>query len=204
MTIVRPTMTNLIDRTRLLVNDPRGTSQIFDDSDYQDVLDAGRTDVLNHSLRAVPTFTSGSLSYLNYYAEGWTDWEEDYVFKQYLSTPVTPSTFEPIAGHFVFAVSTLPPVSITGKSYDLYRAAADLLERWAAKWVLSYSFSSYGQTFSRAQAATALERLSKLYRQKQRPTVIVATRSDIAGGGTQQQRGGRGALNVDYYASGNG
>ncbi len=203
MTIVRPTMTNLIDRVRLLVNDPRGTSQIFDDSDYQDVLDTGRTDVLNHSLRAVPTFSGSSLSYLNYYAEGWTDWEEDYAFKQYLSVPVTPAVFEPIAGHFVFAASTPPPVSITGKSFDIYRSAADLLERWAAKWVLSYSFTSYGQTFSRAQAATALERLAKVYRAKQRPVTIMAMRSDLASG-DKQQRSGLGARNIDYYSSGNG
>src|SRR6478609_5828318 len=120
---VRPTMNNLISRTRALINDPGGTSQIFDDSEIQSVLDAGRVDVLNHSLRAVPTFSGSSLQYLNYYAQEWTDWEEDYVFKQYLSVPVTPAVFEPIAGHFVFAASTLPPVFITGKSFDLYRAA---------------------------------------------------------------------------------
>jgi len=194
-------MKALIARVRLLINDPSGASQIFADQDIQDVLDESREDIVNMSLLGKPTYSGSTISYLNYYSES-GGWEDDYVLKQYLTVTVTPSTVEPIAGHFVFAVTTLPPVYITGKLFDVYRGAADLLERGAARWmgVNSYDFSSDGQSFRRSQAADAFQKLATTYRMKQRARTISVSRSDLAGQGAETV--GLGARPIDYFAQG--
>ena len=198
---VRSSMTALIARVRLLVNDPivNATAQ-FADQDVQDVLDESRQDIVNQALLGKPTYTGTSIAYLDYYSEI-GGWEDDYVIRQYLTAPVTPVLSEPIAGHFGLATSTLPPLYITGKLYDVYRAAADLLERLAARWVLNYDFSSDGASFHRSQAAKGLHTLAKTYRMQQRPVTISTIRSDIASGPVSL---GLHAKEIDFYSSGNG
>jgi hypothetical protein len=118
---VRSSMAALIARVRVLLNDPAGASQVFDDQTIQDVMDEGRTDVVNGVLVAKPTYSGASIQFLDYYAT-LGDWETDYVLKQYLTVTVTPSAVEPIAGHFQFSATTLPPIYITGKTFDIYCA----------------------------------------------------------------------------------
>lgn len=199
---VRSTMAALISRVRLLLSDPAGTSQIFADQDIQDVLDAGRQDVKNLLLIARPTFTGSTIQYLDYYSE-LTDWEDDVIFKQYLVVSVTPSVSEPIAGHWQFATTTLPPIYLSGKTYDIYRAAADLLERQSAQWALRYSMSVDGQSLQRNQAFQSLQQLARSYRMQQRATSISLTRSDV-GTASTLVNGGLGPLEIDYLASGDG
>src|SRR2546421_10853666 len=153
---VRATMAVLISRVRTLINDPAGASQVFDDNTIQDVLDESRLDFQNEVLQYVPTYVSGTIKYLDYYHE-LGGWEDSPVLKQYLTTTVTPALSEPIAGHWAFTNNTFPPVSITGSVHDIWHAAADLLERMAARWVLQFNFSSDGQSFQRAQASHALQ-----------------------------------------------
>lgn len=176
---VRATMNNLIARVRILVNDPESASQIWTDQVIQDVLDASRVDNFNLVMTPQPTFTGSTIEYLDYFTS-LTDWEDDYVLKQFLVTQVTPSLAEVIAGHFQFSATTLPPVYITGKLYDIYRAAADLLERQAAQWVLRYDFSGDGQSFHRSQAVTMLTNLAQTYRAQQRPHSLSLMRTDLA------------------------
>jgi hypothetical protein len=198
---VRSSMAALISRVRLLINDT-GTTQQFDDQTIQDVLDEGRMDIVNQQLLGKPTFTGSLIEYLDYYSEIGGGWEDDFVLKQYLTVPVTPSSVEPIAGHFVFAQTTLPPIFITGKLHDVYRGAADLLERLSEQYALSFDFTSDGQSFRRSQAGPLLQTLAKTYRMKQRAISLKAIRSDIAGNDT-------GPLTlqpteIDYMGSGDG
>lgn len=67
---VRNSMTALIARVRLLVNDPivNATAQ-FADQDVQDVLDESRQDIVNQALLGKPTYTGTSIAYLDYYSE---------------------------------------------------------------------------------------------------------------------------------------
>ena len=181
--MARASMTNLITRTRELINDTDEEAPIWTDDQIQNVLDAGRADYRYLRLLPTPTYDSGTVRYLDYYAPI-GDWETDYTFSQWFTTAVTPATFEPIAGHFVFAESTLPPVYICGKSYDLYRAAADLLERQAAQYVLAYNVTANGQTLQRSQIGQAMRDLAKQYRMQQRPRTARLTRPDLANGGT--------------------
>ncbi len=200
--MARATMAALIARERILINDPAGASQIFSDDDIQAVMDESRVDYGNEVLQAVPSFSGATIQYLDYYHD-LGGWEDGVVLKQYLTQVVTPTTSEPIAGHWGFATSKFPPIYITGSLHDIYRAAADLLERWAAKWVLSYGFTSDGQSFQRQQAATMLQALAKTYRMKQRPRMIIATRSDLTAK-EQTLDNALAAHAIDYMASGNG
>lgn len=174
----RNTMASLILRIRDLINDPAGTSQTWNDNQIQDVLDESRIDVINGVMEARATFSGSTIQYLDYFTDAGS-WEDGMVLKQYLTVTVTPSAIEPIVGHFTFAVTTLPPVFITGKNYDIYRAAADLLERLAAKWVLSYDMTVDGQAVRRGQAVTNILNLVKSYRMKQRPGTIKMVRDDF-------------------------
>jgi hypothetical protein len=197
--MARSTMANLITRVRLLINDPSGGSQTWTDDQIQDVLDASRQDVLNSALTGKPTFSGTTIQYLDYFASQ-GDWEDSPVMKQYLTVVVNPSASENIVGHWTFAQSVLPPVFITGKSYDIFRAAAELLERWSAKLALNYDFTSDGQTFRRSQAGAALCNLAKTYRMQQRPTTISLVRADIGGDGGLTNP--LGPSELDYMASG--
>jgi len=198
---VRTTMAALILRVRLLINDPAGSSETFADQDIQDVLDESRVDVFNEPLIPKPTYTGATINFLDYWSQV-GGWEDGYALKQFLITPVTPSLLEPIAGHWQFAASTLPPVYITGSLHDVYRGAADLLERQAAMWVLRYDMTVDGQSLHRSQAALMLTKLAATYRTKQRPQSITAFRSDTR---TQSALAGigLGPTQLDYMGSGN-
>jgi hypothetical protein len=199
--MARSSMAALISRVRLLINDSTGGSQQFTDDEIQDVLDESRQDVVNQVMISKPTFSGSSIQYLNYYTP-LGGWETDYVLKQYLTISVTPASVEPIPGHFVLSTSTLPPIYITGKIYDVYRAAADLLERWSAIWVKRYNVVADGQNLQRGQMASALLKLADSYRMKQRAVSVRFTRSDIAAKGNPKLD--LGATPLDYMASGNG
>lgn len=198
---VRPTMAALIARVRLLINDP--SASVFSDQNVQDVMDETRVDYKNAVLIPKPTFTGSTIQFLDYY-HALGGWEDDLVIKQYLINQVTPATSEPIAAHWTFSTTTLPPLYISGKLYDVYRSAADLLERQAAMWVLRYSVSVDGQNLQRSQAASALQALAKTYRMKQRAGTIELHRSDVQGPDANLSGVGLGAVEIDYMGSGDG
>ena len=196
---VRTTMAALITRTRLLINDPAGASQVFDDQTVQDVLDESRQDIFNMPL--VPQWTfSGTTPQVLDYVTDLGGWEDGYVLKQYLTVLVTPTTLEPIAGHWGFSSTTLPPVFITGKLYDVYRASADLLERLAARWMLRYDATADGQVLHRSQAMTLIEKRIHTLRMKQRPMAVAGRRSDLVAPG--QAAVGLAPQEIDRMASG--
>jgi hypothetical protein len=196
---VRASLATIITRVRVLINDPAGASQQFTDQDIQNVLDDTRTDVSNVALTPFWTYTGGTVQYLDYYHD-LGSWDDSVVLKQFLSVVVTPSASEPIVGHWSFAVSTRPPVYLTGTTYDIYCAAADLLDRLTAKFMLNYDFSSDGQSFKSSQAVTMIQNLAKSYRSNQRPKSMGTTRGDLQGAGTASV--GLGATEIDYMGSG--
>lgn len=199
---LRSTTTDLIARVRLLINDLAGANQMWSDSDIQDVMDESRVDYRNAVLKAVPTFGNGTIAYLDYYHD-LGGWENGAVLKQYLTTTVTPASSEPIVGHWTFAESTLPPVYVTGSLHDVYRAAADLLERQSAQWMLRYSMTVDGQFLQRSMVIGNIQKIIQSYRMKQRPVAIRLIRTDLGTQGNILSNGiAPGA--IDYMASGNG
>jgi len=195
--MARASMAALIIRIRLMINDPAGGSQIWTDDQIQDVSDESRLDVVNMPLKPTITYDP-TIQYLNYFSDI-GGWETDYVILQNYGTTVVPSSAEPIAGKFTFSTNTYPTLTISGKQHDVYHAAADLLERWAAKKALDFDVVVGGQTFRQAQVADALQKLARAYRAQQRPATITMRRSDLAGRGARNLLEPRG---IDYMANG--
>lgn len=174
---VRASMADLITRVRTLIADPAGASQVFDDQTIQDYLDRHQTVVRYATLRPEATYVSGTVLYQDYYA-GVGSWEADERLYDGAYNELTPTTVDRLTGHWMFATSQLPLVYIVGKHYDVYAAAADLLEVWAAKEKLSFDFDTDGQSFKRSQKAAALLALAREYRRQQRPASVAMVRTD--------------------------
>jgi len=177
---VRSTMSSLILSVRALINDPAGSSETFSDQDIQDVLDEGRQDVFNMPLRPMPTYSGSTILFLDYFSD-YGGWEDGVLLKQFLTIDVTANAtlIEPIAGHFQFSQTTLPPVMATGRLFDRYRAAADLLERLASQWMLRYDITANGQSLRRSQALMLIQKRIDALRRKQQPRTISLVRTDL-------------------------
>jgi hypothetical protein len=184
---VRTTMADLIARTRLLIGDPNppatGQTLFFQDQDVQDALDLRRVWVRNAVLRPAPTLVQdGVINYTDYFAD-MGNWEADTQLQQADFTILSDMTASDyLTGHWTWDITApgkIPPIFITGKYYDIYGSAADLLEKWAAAWARAYNVTVDGQALQRAQAAQALLAQANVYRRQQLAQVIPLTRSDL-------------------------
>src|SRR5579862_3689308 len=136
MSVVRSTMAQLIALVRLRVGDPAGPSQFFADGDIQDKLDECRLDVQYETLDPRPTLANGVITWTDYYADR-EFWEDDTTLVWGNYTVLTPNTSDFIIGHWVFTAGQFPPVFVRGKTYDVWRVSADLLEARAAGLALT-------------------------------------------------------------------
>jgi len=178
----------LIPRVRTLIADPAGASQLFDDQEIQDRLDAVRTDLWQALLTPRITFSNpGGMQYLDYYfipggsprakPRGWFEQGWTLIWGDF--TTLTPATSDEIVGHWTFSPSQVPPVMIRGHRYDVYRCAADLLEEKIANLAAkAIDFTSDGQSFHLSQHLTFLERRLKDYRGKQEAITHMTSRID--------------------------
>ncbi len=181
-------MAALIDRVRLLVNDVSGKpdpgdGQRFTDREIQDLLDRNRLHIRYLELDPVPTYGPGTVDYVDYLSSV-GDWEADAILQDGKYQTVTPASIDYQTGHVRFTTTQNPPVMITGKTYDVYGAAVDVLEAWQAKVALEFNFSADGQSFSRAQKMDQLARLADTYRKRMRPQSVhggmtILKRSDM-------------------------
>jgi hypothetical protein len=180
-----------------MINDT-ATPQQFSDQDVQNRLDASRDDIRYERLKEAPSIVNAASTnnqaqfvFADYHSRyHW--WEADVVLQGDLSgnfwKVITPAASDYITGHFQFqltpfvngvAPGQFPPVYATGKIFDPYASAADLLEFWAAKVALEYDVIVGGQTFRRSQAPDALQKLAKTYRMQAKPKTAKLRRDDI-------------------------
>lgn len=197
---VRASMSHLIAEVRKMIGDPASVNQQFADQDIQDKLEEYRDDVRMEVLQIAPSIVNTASTgnqpvtiFADYYSR-FQAWESDAVLQANNTTTgaswvvVTPVVSEWLVGHWQFesdvfttgtAPGQYPPVFITGKVYDRWVAAADLLEYWAATLTCAYDFATDGQSFKRSQMMDAKLRLAALYRKKAKPRVAKMVRSDV-------------------------
>jgi hypothetical protein len=195
---VRTSMSQLIARVRLLIADPAGASQQFLDQDVQDTLDESRDDIRYEGLTIAPSIVNAastnnqaSTIFANYYSK-YQWWEQDIVLQGYSGgaawVVLAPVASDYITGRFQFELNEyltgtvpgqLPPVFATGKIFDPYRAAADLLQLWAAQLAGAYDISVNGQSLRRSQLMTAKITLEAYYRSKAKPRIAKLVRNDV-------------------------
>lgn len=173
---IRSSMNTLVDRVRLLIADTGGTGQVFSDQEIQDALDVHGSSIRYMALTEMPTIAAGgAVSYLDFYAD-YGNWEENAVLVDSAYNVLTPATSETHTGHWTTSTQPTLPVMISGAVYDVYAAAADLLEAWAGKVKLDFDFSTQGQAFTRSQKIKALLDMAQVYRAKQQPITVNMTR----------------------------
>jgi hypothetical protein len=68
---------------------------------------------------------------------------------------------------------------ITGKTYDLNYAAAELLEMWAATLTGAYDIAVDGQNLRRSQLMSMKLQAAQIYRRKAKPRTVKIVRDDI-------------------------
>lgn len=198
---VRSSMASLITLVRTMINDPAGTTQHFADQDIQDRLDASREDVRYETLILAPSYVDVTTNgvtvpqtiFADYYSHfQW--WETDVVLQGYDATTslywkvLTPVTADYITGHWMFesdpfnsptVPGQLPPLFATGKVYDPYCAAADLLEFWAATTLTAYDVTTDGQTLRRSQMTSMRMTAAAAYRRRAKPRHGSLRRTDV-------------------------
>lgn len=188
---VRSTMSAIITQVSMMIGDPSNTT--FTTQQVQDALDRVRDDVRYEMLTAGPSIINpsgtGTPQYVwaDYYSMfGW--WETDYQLQGPNFANLTAVASEPDYGHWQFQINVFtsgtapgqyPPVFITGKAYDVYWAAADLLEIWAAQLSGAYNFSIDGASFSRSLGFEQKLKAAGALRRMARPKRGVMQRNDI-------------------------
>ena len=165
-------MAELISTLRKLTN---ASASDFTDDQVQEFLDARRVEVRRARLVTTPDSNG---EYHDYYS-AFGNWEQDAVIEDGAGNAVTPTTSEWLVGHWGFTSNTPPPLFITGKAYDVYGAAADLLEAWAARVVLEFDFEADGASYKRHQKQKALLTLATQYRRLSWPQVVAQHRPDL-------------------------
>lgn len=185
-----------------MIADPFSPTAQFSDQQIQDRLDANRDDIRYEPLALAPsivninnTAASAETIYADYYS-AYGYWESDVVLQGQGATGLPWIVLTPVASellldqaHWQFEASVftapsvpgqVPPVFATGKVYDVFAAAADLLQFWAASLAGAYDITVNGQTLRRSQLIQAKMTLAKYYLSQARPRIAKMTRDDIA------------------------
>jgi hypothetical protein len=169
--MARATMSDLITRVRALTG--AGTADWSDDQ-VQDVLDRHRLDLVREPLAADEEYAGGTLTWKTY-RSGWGHLEQTnggtavFVVADSLGNARGTATWtaDYQRGVVTFAADQRgTALYLTGRSYDVHAASAELLEAWASAVALDFDFATDGQSFRRSQKAEALRAQARLMRQR--------------------------------------
>jgi hypothetical protein len=178
----RTTMATLITKVRDLTN---ATTADFSDEKVQAFLDRHRVEARYVELCAIETIAPGPVQTYKTFLlerlaprmiEGNEGSDPDaYSILDNTYTALTPATEDLINGRWTFTVEPTRPVMIVCWAYDVYAAAVDLLEEWAAVLRASQSqtvlkaVEDNGQRFEWQATdiqATSLSALANTYRSR--------------------------------------
>lgn len=174
-------MTALISRLRGMIGDaPKGAANttVFTDDQLQEALDATGVRVVH--ARLVPAVeVPGTARYSEFHAP-YTDWEDNVLlYEDDRETVAAPDRADLQRGVFTFDAGKEADLLLVGWTYDLYAAAADLVEQWGTRVMLDFNFESDGQQFSRSHKHRQLMNQASVFRRRSRPRVMGAVRPDV-------------------------
>jgi len=141
---VRSTMTALLARLRLLVDDPQSEAE-FTDQQLQDACDAHRLIIRYEELTGIETRTTTGSEYLEHISR-FEDWET-VTLQDAGYAELTAATSDLNAGRWTFASEPNMPVYATGEAHDLHAAAADIWNYKAAAAAKQFAFSADGASY---------------------------------------------------------
>ena len=143
------------------------------DAQLQEVLDVHRTDVIHEELRPIVEYTGG-VPFTKRHFSSWENYESGtaYFFLEDAAGSVAGTalyTPDYERGEFVFASDTGGAVYyLTGRSFDLHGAAAEVWEAKAEHFAEVYDFSTDGHSMKRSQLIQHCEQRAKHHRQLKR------------------------------------
>ena len=186
---VRSTCLDLLHRLRRFAGDPYSHTQFFSDDDLQDILDRHRIPWRQWELTAEKTLTQGGIySFTDYFARGEAgaveigDWEKGYALQWGDWSTLTPATSDENTGHWTFSLPApgqIPPVFITGYSYDLAGAAAECWDTRANSYWAKFDASAQGTNARRSQMYTQCVDRAEHFRMQMRPAIAQLVRTDV-------------------------
>lgn len=168
-----------------------GTTYYWSDDSLQDVLDVHRKDVVFEQLQLYPVqVAGGSLSYQDYrsrfgYYEATTGGSAILYLQDSTGATIGTSNYTPDyrRGQFQFSANQAGTVYyLTGRSYDLYAAAADVWRRKASHVAsASFDFSTDNHSVSRSQVLKNSLQMAEYYEGKSGDalTSVSMYRSDL-------------------------
>ena len=158
----------------------------WSDKHVQDFLDRHREDFVEEDLYAVQQTRNGTTYYLEYrsnygnlegVASGTGVFKLDDAAGTNLGTSLWTADYN--RGVVTFGNDTLgSTVLLTGRSYDLNAAAADVWRAKSAQAAKMYSFSAGGQSFTRDQYYRHCREMMQYYEGLAKPTIISIYRGD--------------------------
>lgn len=158
------TLNSLVDRVRGLIGDPAGSKEHFDRDAVEDAL---RQHVMYVERRATDqVVATGGGAQIFYLPFG--NFADDTLLLDAYGEEVAAGEIDYHNGRWTFYESRTYPLYVTGRSFDIHGAAADLLERWAADVKLEIDLSVGDIKLTRSQKAKTLMEMAKTQRGKMR------------------------------------
>jgi len=131
-----------------------GGESYWSDKQLQDVLDSYRQDHYRAALTPTETYNAGVVEYKNYYTGvEWIEQGDTFKIEDAAGNAIGAAQYamDYQRGHAVFAVSTGGSTLYwSGRSYDLYRAAAEVWRQKAAHHAEGFDFQTDNHRVSRA------------------------------------------------------
>lgn len=153
-----------------------GTATFWDDDQIEQVLDRHRTDLVRHRIASEPSYIgSGSVTYTRHRSE-WGNIEEGtafFIIEDSVGDNRSTATYtaDYRTGVIDFTSDQKgTALYLTARSYDIYAAAGELLEDWAAHESRCFDFNADGQSFRVSQKAQGLREQARLMRKRARVT----------------------------------
>lgn len=182
----RSGMADLILRLRGMVNGGTadytlGTATYWDDDHLQGVLDRHRMEVYHELLKPIPKYVGGSVEYYDYRSAYGHFEIGTAVFTIENSTGADSTAWsgDYVRGIFSFTADTKgSSYFLTGRAYDLNRAAADVWRQKAAHFSEHYSFSTDNHNLSRGQVIKNCMDMAASYEAQAAPFTITIGRGD--------------------------
>jgi len=185
---MRDLITSLRGMTATGYEDYKVAGQYYwTDKQLQDKLDRYRSDFIEEDLYSIQQTRNGTTYYLEYRSQ-WGNLESvdsgTSVFKldDAAGTNIAGTAWSAdyTRGVITFNNDTLgSSLFLTGRSYDLNAAAADVWQQKAAHYAVAYDVSSDMQTLKRSQLMAQARQMAEYYAGQSRPQAVNVMRGDM-------------------------
>jgi hypothetical protein len=174
----RATMADLIQRVRELTG--AGTAEYsigavayWSDEQIEAALDRARLDVWGEQLTVQPQYAAAGSVVYRVYNSRYANYEQTaggtalFIVRDGTGATVGTAlyTADYTRGVVTFGTTTNGDIrTLEGRAFDVYGAAADVLDGWAGYLARQFDFATDGQSFKLSQQREALEALAARYR----------------------------------------